>query len=64
MYETFERFRDLKGLRNADVAREAGISPVTLSQWKRGECSPKAAALKKIARVLEVPTDWLIEDKE
>lgn len=64
MYETYARFRDMKGLRDADVAKESGVSPTTISQWKHGVCTPKAAVIKRIARVLEVPTDWLIEDKE
>lgn len=61
MYEEYARLRDLLGLKDADVAKATGLSRSTLSQWKAGKNSPKAAALLKIANCIKVPVDWLIE---
>ena len=61
MYEEYERLRDLAGYKDADVAKATGIHRSTLSQWKSGKSTPKAAALKKIADFLRVPVDWFIE---
>ena len=67
IYERYGRLRDLKGYTDAQVARETGVSKVTLSEWKSGRSTPKADKLKKIADFLEVSLDYLqdgVEDTE
>lgn len=64
MYEIYKRLLDQKGLKNADVARGTGISNMTLSDWKRGESTPKADKMQKIADFLGVSVDYLITGKE
>lgn len=41
MYEHYQELLDKKGLKNADVARAADVSNMTLSDWKRGKTTPK-----------------------
>lgn len=53
-YETYEKLRDLKGLKNADVARLAEIPPSTFTDWKHGKSIPKYEKMTKIAKVLGV----------
>jgi len=53
-YAEYVHFRDRKGLKDSDVARLAGISPATLSEWKRGGYTPKYEKITKIEQVLGI----------
>ena len=57
MYEIFRRLCEERGLRPADVSRETGISPSSLSDWKRGKSILKADKLAAIAELFDVPVD-------
>lgn len=59
MYEEYAKIRDMRGLKDSDVARATGISPGTLSDWKSGRYNLKYDKLKKIADFFEIPTDVL-----
>lgn len=59
MYENYAKIRDLKGLKDSDVAKATGISAGTLSDWKKGRYNLKYDKLQKIAEFLEVSTDQL-----
>ena len=48
MYEIYCKLRDLKGMKDSDVARETGISKSTFSDWKSGRSNPKDEKLRKI----------------
>lgn len=60
MYEIYQRLLDEKGLKNADISRETGISNMTLSDWKRGKSTPKADKMQKIADFLGVSVSYLM----
>ena len=64
MYEIYQRLLDEKGLKNADISRETGISNMTLSDWKRGKSTPKADKMQKIAEFLNVSVDYLMTGNE
>lgn len=64
MYEIYQRLLDEKGLKNSDISRLTGISNMTLSDWKRGKSTPKADKMKKIAEVLSVSVDYLLNGTE
>lgn len=53
-YAEYVHFRDRKGLKDSDVARLAGISPATLSEWKRGGYTPKYEKITKIEQILGI----------
>lgn len=53
-YERYANIRDGKGLKDADVAKLAGIQQSVLSDWKRGKSTPKMDKLIKIADVMEM----------
>lgn len=53
-YAEYVHFRDRKGLKDSDVARLAGISPATLSEWKHGGYTPKYEKIAKIEQVLGI----------
>lgn len=48
-YSIYEKIRNEKGLRDADVSRGTGIATATLSEWKKGRYSHKQDKLEKIA---------------
>ena len=46
------------------VAKETGIPPTVLYDWKRGRCTPKVDKLLKIADYFNVPLEILIKGGE
>ena len=59
MYEIYCKLRDERGLKDADVARETGITKSTFSDWKTGRSVPKDQKLKKLANFFGVSVDYL-----
>lgn len=60
MYEKYSRLRDAKGLNDHQVVLAAGLTPSTIYEWRRGTYTPKVDKLAKIAKVLEVPLEELL----
>lgn len=61
MYEKYAEARDRKGLNDNQVAKTAGISRSTFTEWKHGRSKPKTDKLVKIAAVLGCSVMDLIE---
>lgn len=64
LYEHYKKIRDLRGLTDAAVAKQAGIGRSTFSDWKSGRSAPKQEKLNKIAAVLSVAPDYFITGNE
>ncbi len=64
MYNHYQKLLDEKKLKNADVARGANVSNMTLSDWKHGKTQPKTDTLQKIADFLGVKVDYLLTGEE
>lgn len=64
MYEIYCKLRDAKGCKDADVAKETGITKSTFSDWKNGRSNPKDEKLKKIAEFFGVSVDYLRTGEE
>lgn len=64
MYEIYCKLRDEKGVKDADVVRETGITKSTFSDWKSGRSKPKNEKLQKIADYFGVTIDYLMTGKE
>ena len=64
MYEIYCKLRDERGLKDADVARETGITKSTFTDWKNGRSEPKDAKLKKIADLSGVSVQYLRDGQE
>ena len=50
---------DLRGTRAIDLARDTGLSKARISQYTNGIYVPKADAMHKLARALDVSDLWL-----
>ena len=64
MYEIYCKLRDQKGVKDADVAKNTGITKSTFTDWKNGRSSPKADKLEKIANYFGVSIDYLKNGEE
>lgn len=53
-YANYAAIRDKKGLTDAQVAKMAGLTQSTLSDWKAGRYTPAFGNIIKIAKCLKV----------
>src|SRR5215210_8993235 len=54
---------DRRGIRAADIARSAGVSPARITEWKKGEGGPTLKVALRIARFLGTSLDYLADDE-
>lgn len=59
-----KEFRTKRGLSQADLAKILGLAPSAVSNWEQGTREPNIENLTKIAIVLDVTVDDLIEFKK
>ena len=59
MYERFVQLLQENNITPYKVSKETGVTQTTLSDWKTGRGTPKAATLSKIAEYFGVTLDWL-----
>lgn len=52
--------RNVRGLRQQDLANQIGVSQSTLSHWENGVYEPDLAAIRKIATTLDVSVEYLL----
>ena len=53
-----------KGLSQADVAEQLGVSGPSISGWEKGRARPKEDRLSDLARLLGVPVSQLLVDPQ
>lgn len=63
-YEHYCEIRDKCGLKDSDVAKGAGITKSTFSDWKAGRYTPKQDKMQKISDYLGVSVDYLMTGEE
>lgn len=61
MYERFQAILDRKNLTAYNVAKNTGVSTVTLTAWKQGKYTPKIDKLIKIAEYLDCDVKELMK---
>lgn len=61
MYDRFQAILDRKNLTAYNVAKNTGISTVTLTAWKQGKYTPKIDKLIKIAEYLDCDVKELMK---
>ncbi|MFM5138447.1 LexA family protein [Aeromonas rivipollensis] len=52
--------RLVHGLTQDSLAKKLGINRVSISQWERGDTSPKGNNLVRVAEILGVKPEWLL----
>lgn len=60
MYEKFESLLKEHNVTVYQVAKDTGIAPSTLYEWKAGSYTPKVDKIKKIAEYFGVSIEELI----
>ena len=60
MYERFEQLLQKYGITAYKVAKEAGVTQTSLSNWKSGRNNPSISTLKKIADYFGVSLGYLM----
>ena len=63
MYETFEKLLEKHGVTAYEVANKTGVAQSTLTNWKKGNYTPKIDKLCKIANYFGVPVTEFIDDQ-
>lgn len=58
-----KKARLMKGVTQSELAKEIGVSSVTVSKWENGLMSPTVTRLKTVADVLGVRVEELIKQK-
>ena len=58
-----KKYRSLKKMTQAEVAKKIGVTPSALAMYERGEREPGIDRLKKIAQVLSVDINALVGEK-
>lgn len=56
-----KELRSQKGLSQAQLAKEVGVSPGNVGDWETGKSKPGYNALAALARIFEVSADYLLE---
>ena len=56
--------RKEKGLTQEELATHMGVSPQAVSKWENDQTCPDISALPKLARLLGVSVDELLEGKQ
>lgn len=60
VYNKYAKLRDSRNLTDYRVAKETGVTTVTLTNWKQGKYVPKTDKLKVIAEFLGVEVTYFI----
>lgn len=63
-YETFEKLCKERNVTPAKVSKATGIATSTLTNWKKGEYTPKGEKMKLIADFFGVSVDYLMTGQE
>ena len=62
MIDRIGKLLDEKGIDQGELESMAGLSFGRISKWKAGTGEPTAAQALRMARVLNVPLEWLVDD--
>lgn len=52
--------RQIRGLRQQDLAKQVGVSQSTLSHWENGINEPDIGAIRKMCSILDVSSEYLL----
>ena len=53
--------RERRGLRQADLSAALRVTPQAVSKWERGDNAPDISVLVRLAQLLDVSVEWLLD---
>lgn len=59
-----KELREAAGLRQSDVGKMLGVHGTTVGTWEQGRREPTPLMLANLARIFDVPADYLLGDDE
>jgi Predicted transcription factor, homolog of eukaryotic MBF1 len=62
--DKIKKLRQEKRFKQESLAEKIGVSRLMLGKYERGEATPSAETLQKLAQVLEVSIDYLLSGDE
>lgn len=62
--EKIRRLRLLRGLTQEELAKRLGISELSIIHYEKGQRKPRIDILSKIAKILDVPIEYLLSEDE
>lgn len=63
-YKKYEKLRDAREYSDYQVMKMTGISTATLSNWKSGNYTPKVDKIMLLAKLFNVPVEFLMTETE
>ena len=60
--EKIKKYREIKGITQAELAELLGVSPATVSKYEAGTLEPNIESIKKFSELFEVSIDKLLKD--
>ncbi|WCE32643.1 helix-turn-helix transcriptional regulator [Vibrio sp. SCSIO 43137] len=54
LQDVLKETREIRGLKQSEIAEYVGVTPQTYMKWENGKNEPKASHLKKLAEILKV----------
>ena len=60
--ERIRKARKSKGLNQAELAEQLGMSEMTVRRWETGKSSPRMEEIHNVAEVLNIPISELLDD--
>ena len=60
-YSTYEKYRSMMELTDYNISKQTGIATSTLSEWKHGSYTLKLDKQLRIAEILGIPAELVLE---
>lgn len=64
MVQKLDSLLKVRGIKQAAFERSVMLSENRISKWKNGQGEPSATEALRMARSLQVPVEWLIDDAQ
>lgn len=60
--EKIKKYREMKNIKQSEIADLLGVSPATISKYEAGTLEPNIESIKKLSELFEVSIDELLKD--
>ena len=60
--EKIKKYREMKNIKQSEIADMLGVSPATISKYEAGTLEPSIESIKKLSELFEISIDELLKD--